>query len=397
MTFAVPWALWGLLLLAGPVLVHLLSRRTATRRLFPTLRFLESARLQPVSRRWLDDRALLLLRLVIITIAVLASARPQRSASAPVAGTASATTLALLVDTSASMQRMSRGGTTAAAEARRLADSAAVGVARVLRVESVNPAAAVHAAAAWLHAAGGGRLVLFSDAQRGALIRSDVAAVPNTVRFELRAIALQDANTLALQPDAVSDLDLALDVHPVQQLRDSSSPLFAADRAVVHAILALAVADLAEHPLLHEVLARHAVTNTRREPDRVPGWITIPSAPDAGAAVVGWIRPSRPVALQFAIDESHPAAVALVAITRERLRDAATVPLSERDPTVLDSGQRAALERQSYAGASTVSAPSVLPATDTNLLARGLWVAALIVLGGEWRLRTRLGRVVAND
>jgi len=397
MTFAAPWALWGLLLLVGPVLVHLLSRRTATRRMFPTLRFLETARLQPVSRRTLDDRALLALRLLIVALAVLAWARPQRGEpSRDGARKAIDNAMVLLLDTSASMQRPSSNGTTAVVAARRLADSAAVGIARVLRVETNDPAAAMHAAAEWLHERGGGALVLFTDAQRGALLHTDVSALPRSVRLLVRSLPVQGDVVRGLGRDSVTGLGEALNVYTAARLHDSSSLIVTVDSATVHATLVVALADIAEHPLLREVLARHPISKASRAPDRVPGWITVPSASNAGAAVLGWIRPSRPVVLQLAIDESHPAAQALVAVTRETLRDVDDIPLRERDTDVLDAAQLTALERTAVERASATRAPFASNGADSGMLTRWLWMLVLLALSGEWWLRTRMAREVVN-
>jgi len=394
MMFAAPWALWGMLLLAGPLLVHLLSRRTATRRLFPTLRFLDHARLQPVSRRTLDDRALLALRLGILALAALALSRPQWTD--PVRAGARTPTdqaMVLLVDTSASMQRTSRTATRAVEEARRLADSAAVGVARVLRVESLDPAAAMPAAAAWVHAAGGGTLVLFTDAQRGSLVRSDVLALPSTVRLVVRPIPVRVDDEPARQRDAASDM---LDVRPVQHLRDSSSPLFASERSTTHAIQVLALSRIAEHPVLREQLSRHPVSSATRAPERTAGWIAVPASPHADAAVIAWLRPSYPVVLQLTIDEAHPVATALVAITRESLHDAAGIPLRERESVTLDTAQLSALERTAIETVRVDRSPRLPTAADAGALSRGLWVAVLLALGGEWWLRRRVARVVTH-
>ncbi len=397
MTFAAPWALWGLLLLAGPVLVHLFSRRTATRRMFPTLRFLEAARLPPVSRRTLDDRVLLALRLLIIALAVMAWARPQRLT--PPRVDADATTdgaIVLMVDTSASMQRLMSNGTTAMAEARRLADSSAAGVARALRVETADPAAAIGASAAWLHGAGGGALVLFTDAQRGTLVPTDVVALPGSVRLMVRAIPVQGELSAAVRRDTATGLKEALDIHTAQRLRDSSSLIFATDGATVHAPLVMALSGIAEHPLLREIVARFPLESASGAPESVPGWLTVPAAPHPGAAVVGWIRPSHPVVLQLAIDASHPAAAALVTLTRDVLSDAADVPLRERDPVVLDSAQLVALARAAVEGASAGADAAPQDMTDAAVLTPWLWVLVLLALTGEWWLRSRLARVVAH-
>jgi hypothetical protein len=396
MTFAAPWALWGLLLLAGPVLVHLLSRRTATRRPFPTLRFLDAARLQPVSRRTLDDRALLALRLLIVALAVLAWARPQRTTRSSVAGRTEPEAMALLVDTSASMERGTRNGMAAVAEARRLADSAAAGVARVLRVETGLPAAALRSAAEWLHSAGGGTLLLVTDAQRGTIIPSDVEALPGSVRLVIQPVPVARADTRVLRRVADSMLGGVLVVHSAEQLRDSSSPFYASDSAITYAPHVLAIAGIATHPLLQEMLARHPLTHTEPAPGDPQGWIAVPTTPRSDAAIVAWIRPSRPVVLQLALEASHPVARALVTITEDALRDAADRPLREYEPTVLDAAQLTTLERVAAERTRATTSSSMPDAAADGTSSRVLWILVLLALGGEWWLRNRLTRVVSS-
>ena len=179
MTFAAPWALWGLVLLVGPVLVHLLSRRQARRTPFPSLQLLRAERLPPVSRRTLDDRGLLLLRLLVITAAVFALARPMPRASA--AATNAAPIRAIVLDTSASMRRATADGGSAREVAERLADSLTLASSRALRVRTAEPWRVLPAAVAWLDAHGGGELVVVTDGERDALAAPDVQAVSSAL------------------------------------------------------------------------------------------------------------------------------------------------------------------------------------------------------------------------
>ena len=71
-----PWAWAGLGFLALPVLIHLLGRGQAPRRVFPTLRFLPPSRSLPTKRRRIRDPLLLAVRLGILTAAVVALAQP---------------------------------------------------------------------------------------------------------------------------------------------------------------------------------------------------------------------------------------------------------------------------------------------------------------------------------
>src|SRR6185503_10274452 len=104
MSWGNAWAFAGMLLLALPVLIHLLARRTAKLQRFPTLRFLGTSRLLPRWNPRLTDPLLLALRVLIIAAAVVALAQPAFSPRAD-AGSPESVTRAVIVDTSASMQR----------------------------------------------------------------------------------------------------------------------------------------------------------------------------------------------------------------------------------------------------------------------------------------------------
>jgi hypothetical protein len=76
MTFLQPWAWIGLVAIAGPILAHLLARRSARRVPFPTVRFLPPAIQTPVSRDRLTDIPLLGVRCLVIAAATAALAQP---------------------------------------------------------------------------------------------------------------------------------------------------------------------------------------------------------------------------------------------------------------------------------------------------------------------------------
>jgi hypothetical protein len=71
-----PPAFWGLVLLAVPIAVHLLTRQQTRRIPFPTLRFLRPTRLAALRRRSIHDWVLLIVRLAILTAATAALAGP---------------------------------------------------------------------------------------------------------------------------------------------------------------------------------------------------------------------------------------------------------------------------------------------------------------------------------
>jgi len=71
-----PWALLGLVAIAGPIAAHLLARRPPKRLRFPNLRFLPQTVPMPVQRNRLTDLGLLSLRIAIVAMAALSLARP---------------------------------------------------------------------------------------------------------------------------------------------------------------------------------------------------------------------------------------------------------------------------------------------------------------------------------
>ncbi|MCA0376781.1 MAG: BatA domain-containing protein [Gemmatimonadetes bacterium] len=89
MTWRAPLAFAGLVVLALPVLVHLLSRRPARALAFPSLRFLATATLTATRRTRLSDIPLLLVRVATLAMAVVALAQPARDdAASPTGATA---------------------------------------------------------------------------------------------------------------------------------------------------------------------------------------------------------------------------------------------------------------------------------------------------------------------
>ena len=99
--FLSPWAAAGLVLLAGPLLVHLLLRRNARHVLFPAARFLVETRAAAVRVRRPSDVLLLIVRLAIVAAAVAAAAQPLLTTSRRLAQWDGRTVRAVVVDTTA--------------------------------------------------------------------------------------------------------------------------------------------------------------------------------------------------------------------------------------------------------------------------------------------------------
>lgn len=71
-----PSALFALVAVAAPILIHILIQRKAERFPFPTLRFLQPTRLAAIRRHVLEDVVLLALRIAILALAAAALAGP---------------------------------------------------------------------------------------------------------------------------------------------------------------------------------------------------------------------------------------------------------------------------------------------------------------------------------
>lgn len=100
--FTHPLFLFGALAAAVPLVLHLMNRQLPRRQLFPSIRFLRSARLPREGRRRLRDVPLLILRMLALVCLAVALARPVRP---PVPGAAASDSreVVILLDASASM------------------------------------------------------------------------------------------------------------------------------------------------------------------------------------------------------------------------------------------------------------------------------------------------------
>ena len=188
MTWQNPWAFIGLLALAVPVIIHLLGRRSARIRKFPTLRFVGTSRM--MATRWTtpSDLALLAMRAGILAAAVAALARPAWVTDRG-NETARSVARAIIVDTSESMRRSVPAGgggqravDAARAEAQRMASDARSSA----FIHTVAPAEALAGAAGWLATQRGRReIVVISDFQIGTIDEVDLRAVPPGIGLEL--------------------------------------------------------------------------------------------------------------------------------------------------------------------------------------------------------------------
>jgi hypothetical protein len=187
-----PLALLGLLAVVVPILIHLLGRQQSRVERFPTLRFIGTSRLNPTARRRISDWPLLLIRIAIIASAAIALTQPV---AWPRSALTTEVSRAVIVDTSASMYRVTAAGP-ASLRARQVADSLANGVASS-RIETDSPADALDGAIAWLETRPGLReIAIISDFQRSSIDTANLAAIPASIGIvipsETRDLHLSD-------------------------------------------------------------------------------------------------------------------------------------------------------------------------------------------------------------
>ncbi|MCP4867558.1 MAG: VWA domain-containing protein [Proteobacteria bacterium] len=112
LSWALPWMLGGLALLALPVFAHLTGYREVRTVEFPTLRFLRASEFKVRRRRRLESLLLLLLRGLAVAGVVMLFARPSLTWTATaLAGLDPTRTTVVLIDTSASMSASDAGQT----------------------------------------------------------------------------------------------------------------------------------------------------------------------------------------------------------------------------------------------------------------------------------------------
>ena len=177
-----PWAWAGLGFVLLPVLIHLLGRGQAPRRVFPTLRFLPPSRALPTRRRRIRDPLLLAVRVGILASAVTALAQPFFVTNARRRESARGIARAIIVDTSASMRRGSVGAARPLDSARVVAAVLARESQTSLVIETGAPRRAVAGAIDWsARQRRRAEVVIVSDFQAGTLDAHDVAAVPRRI------------------------------------------------------------------------------------------------------------------------------------------------------------------------------------------------------------------------
>jgi hypothetical protein len=183
MIWLLPAAFTGLLLLAGPIAIHLLTRRSARRMPFPTIRFLRESRSTAVRPRKPSDLGLLLLRLTIVGAAVAAAAQPLIVTPFRVAQWNARIVRAIVIDTSDSMRQPDQAGHSASETAAAIAHSESGGAVQTVRIETSDLHDGLLRAVRQLDRVPPARreIVVVSDFQQGTVNDDALAVVPGHV------------------------------------------------------------------------------------------------------------------------------------------------------------------------------------------------------------------------
>lgn len=187
MTWLAPWAFAAAIVLAGPVLVHMLLRRNARRIRFPATHFLTATRASAVRFHRPSDPWLLLLRVAIIAAAIAAVARPLFLTPWRTSQWDARISRAVVVDTSRGMPSpeiaagLAQQEMTAAFHAQRFAGA--------------DLRETIGRAAAWIAGAPPSRreIVVISDFQRGSFDAAAIAAIPTDVGVRMVRAGSQPA------------------------------------------------------------------------------------------------------------------------------------------------------------------------------------------------------------
>ena len=226
-----PGALWGLVAVAGPVLVHLLHRHRADRLPFPSLRFVRPSPVAAVRLHLPSDPLLLALRMAIVGLAAIAFAQPLLITAARVTAWNARVARVVVVDTSDSVR--ARGAAAAA-------DAAAAELrtaAWASRLETADLPRGVRQAASRLITTFPARreIVVISDFQRGALTDRDFREAPASLGVRLVRVgslprAREFAGPMQLGDGAMVSSMVRLDgEHTSAALRATDMPIAGLD------------------------------------------------------------------------------------------------------------------------------------------------------------------------
>jgi hypothetical protein len=384
-----PLALTGLALVALPILIHLLARHRSRRLLFPTLRFLPTSQLAALRRRSIADWPLLVVRVLIITAAVIAAAAPVFVSAARRAAWDARVARAIVVSANTP-------------EIEALADEEARTSFASARISEARLPDAIRSAATWLAAQppASREVVVIGDLREGALASSDLDVIPSQVGVRFLPVGARDLTSgeVAAVADADgqvagSQITIEPDSRRTRVAYVGSDDRLSTQVRVIAAPSQQPYADAMLRAVLREgVLFEPSVSRSLTlafegapapvvEGETPAEWMTrvlerhpeVRGGASDGALV---LRASMPV--------TDTRALALLSGV---LRTAFAPPMTQWEPRPLSPATLAQWTRPSGA-----SPDDVLPADEGDR--RWLWGAALLLLGVEQVMRRR-GRLHA--
>jgi hypothetical protein len=188
-----PSALFALVAVAAPILIHILIQRRAERFPFPTLRFLQPTRLAAIRRHVLEDIVLLAVRIALLAAAVAALAGPLLVTAARRQAWDRRVVRAVVVDDVVGND-VARGFQSRARSPERAAPH------QEKTFEAASLPDGMRRAILWLDTAPPARreLVVASGFPIGSITDADLSAIPSDIGVRLeRTGALPDTRTVA--------------------------------------------------------------------------------------------------------------------------------------------------------------------------------------------------------
>jgi hypothetical protein len=387
-TWLNPAAWAGVLVLAVPLIIHMLSRRSAQQRRFPTLRFFGDTRTSAIRRTRVTDIPLLLLRMLVLLFAVAALAQPHLLTDQRRGRMLQQTSRIVVVDTSASMQRRAASAGTMLEQAR--STVVAQHQAGDMTVETATPGPVLAAAGDMLaRRAGVKEIVVISDFQAGTVSASDITHIPTAVGVRMQRIAaLVDgsaSDTATASPPALTlyapahrhgSMQAAIEAGLEHAAPPTRLTVLVAGATEWPSTAARVSGDAAMTAALAAAMSQNHVV--RAAAARLGSRLSVPT----GALPVAWSHGGVAAALA-PLDDG----VLLVADTSELLVAALVAaagsgtPLRERNREFVADSVLQQWQREAVAEASTGRG------ADSD--GRWLWVGVLVLLLGEMMLRQR--------
>jgi hypothetical protein len=383
MTFLQPWAWIGLVAVAGPIVAHLLARRSARRLPFPTVRFLPAAIQTPISRDRLTDITLLVVRCLVIVAAAAALAQPMWLTAEQRRTLGESVARAIVVDS----------GVANAADPLAARLSAESTIARVAHTDA--PAQLLGEASTWLAQQPMRReIVLVSDFPSAALSKADLDRVPAGIGITLVPVSASGRSHNAVE---LRDGPLLL-----TGAADRANALAARDAAIARGPVSAGRKDRPVALLFPGHEERDALLKSARDVDQP--WmfdvvrtisrdrVVVAAARASGKPVAGIVAPlAAPINGEqhlVLVINAQPASLVSAAVMRAAAH--AVVPVPTTDVTATHSADQ--LKAWERPPASIAPDGSQTPHESRG---RWLWLAALVLMVIE-RMIARRPRTAAH-